>query len=103
MRQTRMTVLTHTVLPLPVEAVTAPARLVTSQLPHSSPLQTVTKRGVLLGLLLGPLAAVVVTSGVGSPLVSLAYGVNWAAAFAIAGGWAAAMFFAGLEGCCGNV
>jgi hypothetical protein len=29
--------------------------------------------------------------------------VNWAAAFAIAGGWAAAMFFAGLEGCCGNV
>lgn len=103
MRQPHATVLAHTVLPLPVNEVAAPARFVTAQPTTPSHLQTVTKRGVLLGLLLGPLAAVVVTAGVGSPVVSLAYGVDWAAAFAIASGGVAAMFFAGREGCCGNV
>lgn len=100
MKQTHTAALTHTVLPLPVDEVTA--RLVTAQRTTRGRLPTVTKRGALLGLLLGPLAAAVVTAGVGSPVVSLAYGVDWAAAFAIASGWVAAMFFAGQEGCCGN-
>lgn len=101
MARTQVGTLNHTRKTVSAVATGRPLGVIAAPQKESR-LMTVVSRGALLGLLLGLLAALVVTAGVHSPVVSLAYGVHWAAAVAIAGGWVAAMFFAGREGCCGN-